>query len=112
MNGFDNENATSESVSKSVIIHEVAKLQVLYPISVPHPVDVVFQFFQFGGEVRQTVESRAQVQRAPPAAAATAEFASEEVGRRPTQISIQVNLIYLMSDMLNMILSSTSTISV
>ena len=57
-----------------------------YPISVPHAVDVVFQFFQLGGEVGEAAESRAQVQRAPTAAAA--EFTPEEVGRRrPTGLS-------------------------
>ena len=45
-----------------------------YPISVAHAVDVVFQFIQFGGEVRQAGQSRAQVQRAPPVAGNSIQY--------------------------------------
>ena len=51
------------------------------PIAVAHPVEVVFQLVQFGGQVRQAVEAREEVQWVRLAAsAAAAEFTKE--GRR------------------------------
>ena len=67
---------------------------ISYPISVAHPVDVVLQFLQFGGEVGEAVEARTKIKRAaPPAAAAIVkkveDFTSEEGGGRNPGIFVK-----------------------
>ena len=69
---------------------------ISYPISVPHPVDVVLQFLQFGGEVGEAVEARTKIKRraAPPAAADSVikeveDLSSEEGGGRHPGIFVK-----------------------